>query len=68
MNIEKEGQSIIREVESEQGDYRAFYSNIYNVIIDGEELMVKPQEARNTIRIIELAIKSNQERQTVKYI
>jgi len=68
LNIEKDGQTIIREVESEIGVYRAYYSNIYNVITDGEELIVKPQEARNTIRIIELAIQSNREKRTVKYI
>lgn len=68
LNIEKGGQSIIREVESEKGVYRAFYYNIYSAIVNGEELMVKPEEARNVIKTIELAIKSNQEKQTLEYI
>ncbi len=67
LNIEKKGQSIIRDVESEQGVYQTFYSNICNAIANGEEIIVKAQEARNTIRIIELAIQSSQEKRTIQY-
>ena len=68
LNIEKDGQSIIREVESEKGVYRAFYYNIYSAIVNGDELIVKPEEARNAIKTIELAIQSNLEKRTLEYI
>jgi len=67
LNIEKKGQSIIREVESERGVYQAFYSNICNAIANGEEIIVKAEQARNTIRIIELAIQSSKEKRTIQY-
>ncbi|MCS4525952.1 hypothetical protein JTS98_05555 [Clostridium botulinum] len=49
-------------IESELGDYRSFYKNVYLSILDEEELEVKPIQARNTIRIIELAQKSSEEK------
>ena len=52
-------------VPSEKGKYLAFYENIYSAIADGKPLEVTPQQARSTIRIIELAMKSNEERRTV---
>lgn len=59
------GLRLIGSIESQKGDYREFYKNVYNSIIGEEELMVKPEQARNTIRTIELAIKSHEEKKTV---
>lgn len=52
-------------VKSEPGDYRGFYENIYKVLTEGAALNVTPQQAANNIKIIELAIKSNEEQRTV---
>lgn len=54
-------------VESEQGDYRKFYENVYQVISGNEELLVKPEEARDVIKVIELAMQSNSEKRQVKF-
>ncbi len=68
MNTEIKGQHVIGKLESEPGDYTAFYQNVYSAITGTEELSVKPEQARNTIRIIELAMQSHEERRTLKFI
>ncbi len=54
-------------VESEVGDYTGLYQNVYKAILGEEELIVKPEQARNTIRVIELALLSSQEQRTVQF-
>lgn len=52
-------------IESERGDYPAFYRNVRDAMRGMEALLVKPEEARNVIRLIELAEKSWNEKRTV---
>jgi predicted dehydrogenase len=59
------GLDINGKVKSEKGDYRAYYSNIYDVITNNAALVVTPQQARNTIKIIEYAMESSQKKCTV---
>lgn len=59
------GISLEGKIESEPGDYRDYYRNIYHAITQQEALHVTPQQARNTIRLIELAMESNQTKSTV---
>ncbi|MES2731628.1 MAG: oxidoreductase [Bacteroidota bacterium] len=66
LNTEIQGMHIVGKVESEKGDYRGFYANVYKAILGEEELIVTPEQARNTIKMIELAIKSSEEKRTVK--
>lgn len=40
-------------VETIPGNYLAFYQNIYETIREGKELMVKPEQARDVIALIE---------------
>lgn len=47
------------------GCYQSFYQNIVDVISGHAELAVKPEEAMSTIRIIELAIESNEQKRTI---
>ena len=47
------------QIETLPGNYMSFYDNVYDVIINDEEIMVKPEEACNVIKIIELAFKRN---------
>jgi scyllo-inositol 2-dehydrogenase (NADP+) len=54
-------------IETLPGCYQAYYQNVYNAIKGEEELIVKPEEARNVIRIIELALKSSKEKKAVEY-
>lgn len=52
-------------VETLNGDYRAYYANIYRAILGQAALNVTPEQARNTIRIIELARQSHEEQRTI---
>jgi len=54
-------------VKSERGNYTKFYQNIYNVITGKEDLLVKPEEARDVIKVIELALKSQAEKRRVAF-
>ncbi len=67
INTEINGQHFVGKIESEKGDYTAFYENVYNTIIGKEQLIVTPLQARNNIRIIELAIQSQQEKRTINF-
>jgi predicted dehydrogenase len=67
LNTEINGQHFVGKIESEKGDYGTFYRNIYNTITGKEDLVVTALQARNNIRIIELAIQSQQEKRTIDY-
>ena len=63
-----EGVMMEAYVESEKGDYREYFINLRDAIHGFAQLAVKPEEARNVIRIIELAFKSNREKRTVEFV
>jgi scyllo-inositol 2-dehydrogenase (NADP+) len=44
------------------GCYPAYYTNVYRAIVGEEELVVKPEQAREVIRLIELAQQSDREK------
>lgn len=67
LNTELKDLSFRGLVESEVGDYRGFYRNVYNAILGKEKLKVKPEEARNVIRIIELAMESSRQKCTLPF-
>jgi predicted dehydrogenase len=52
------GLTFSGEIETIPGSYSEFYDNLFEAIANGKELAVKPEEAMNTIRIIELALES----------
>lgn len=60
-----DGTDQISFVTSEQGNYPAFYQNIYDALVGDAALLVQPRQARDVIRIIELAEQSWTERRTV---
>lgn len=60
--LELEGQ-----VKTIAGCYQSFYQNIVDVIRGRAELAVKPDEALRTIRIIELAMESDEQKRTVRF-
>jgi len=68
INTEFNGLHITGNIESEVGDYKSFYLNVYKSILGEETVKVTTEEARNTIKIIELIEKSNLEKQWVKFI
>lgn len=64
---ESDSRQLIAKIESERGDYREFYQTLYATLRMNSPLAVTPQQARNTIKIIELAIKSNDEKRILKF-
>ncbi len=67
INTEYEGLHVVGKVKSETGDYREYYQNIFKALSGDEDLIVKPEQAANTIRIIELAMQSSAEKRTVSW-
>jgi len=59
-----EGQAV---VESERGNYRRIYQNLYQAILGKEDLEVTGEEAKTVIKIIELALQSHSEKRIVPF-
>jgi scyllo-inositol 2-dehydrogenase (NADP+) len=59
LNAEMHGQQFYGNIETDPGNYMGFYDNVHDVITKGAEQAVRPEEASNVIRIIELAFESN---------
>ncbi|HVG15082.1 MAG TPA: Gfo/Idh/MocA family oxidoreductase, partial [Chitinophagaceae bacterium] len=68
LNTAFNGVEFRGKVKSENGNYVNYYRNINNALRGTEELNVKPEEAKNTIRIIELAMQSHDEKRTLPFI
>lgn len=57
---------VVGSVETIPGSYQSFYQNIYEHIMGREDLIVKPEEARMSIYLIELALQSDREQRTLE--
>jgi scyllo-inositol 2-dehydrogenase (NADP+) len=68
LTTEENGGDVTRTIVSEPGRYQDYFQNVYDAIAEGKELIVKPDQARQTIRIIELAFQSNREKRTVALV
>lgn len=67
LNTQVGGVHVVGRVETAAGCYQSYYRNMVDAISGEGELAVKPEEAMNTIRIIEAAVQSNEERCTVPF-
>jgi len=67
LNTTIAGSHFEGQIETMPGRYQAYYQNIGDAIRGEAELAVKPEEAMNTIRIIELAMHSAKEKCTVDF-
>lgn len=67
LNTSLNGLHIVGSIETIPGSYQSYYQNVYDHISGLAELTVKPEEARMSIRLIELAMKSQQEQRTVEF-
>ena len=59
LHTETGGTVIKEKVASESGDYGLFYEDLYHTVINKTPFPVKPEQAYNVIKIIELAEESN---------
>ncbi|MEO7990444.1 MAG: oxidoreductase [Chryseolinea sp.] len=55
-------------VETLQGSYISYYQNLYEVIREKKELVVKPEQSLQVIQLIEAAMKSNSERKSINIL
>lgn len=67
LNTEVAGLHFHGNIETAPGDYRFYYRNVYDAITSQVDLLVKPEQARTTIRMIELAIESNKLKKTLEF-
>jgi len=44
-----------------------FYQNVYDAIVHGTELAVKPEQVLRTCRVIDLAFQSSNEKKVMAY-
>lgn len=66
LNTRLEGKAVEGPFETVPGNYLAFYDNIFAAIREGQALAVRPEEAREVIRLIEAAQESSRKRSAVK--
>jgi predicted dehydrogenase len=67
LNTELNGLHFTGRVETIPGNYLRYYDNIYAVIRDGKDLIVKPEQSLDVMRIIEAAIACNKSGNAVKF-
>jgi len=67
VTLDDNGKTITQTIPSEPGRYQDLFQNVYEAIAEGKGLIIKPEQARTTIRIIELAFQSSREKRTVSY-
>ncbi|MDW7695108.1 Gfo/Idh/MocA family oxidoreductase [Flammeovirgaceae bacterium SG7u.111] len=65
INTSINGLHVDGTVETEAGCYGEYYKNIYEAIREGAELKVKPEQSRDVIKLIELAIESDNLKKTI---
>jgi predicted dehydrogenase len=63
---EKDGEDIEELVETIPGDYNIFYSNLYDVLRKGANLLVKPEETVEVLKILEACLESDRKKRTIE--
>lgn len=66
INTEIDGMHLVGKIESEAGDYRGFYKNVRDALLQNTPINVTATQAANTIKIIELAMQSRKEKRTIE--
>jgi predicted dehydrogenase len=61
-----DGKIIKEKYPSLKGNFGYYYQNLYKTIAQGGPLLEKPEHGYNTIRMIEMAIESNQKKTTIE--
>ncbi|NOX46256.1 MAG: oxidoreductase [Chlorobi bacterium] len=59
ITIDYQDLNIDGSIETEPGNYMGFYDNVFDVLRNDGDMSVKTKEARNVIRLIELAFESS---------
>jgi len=67
LNTEISGLHFTGRIETIPGNYQTYYNSIYQAIRHGAELIVKPEQSLDVMRIIEAAIKSNKTGHSISF-
>ena len=67
LNTSLNGLHFTGRIETIPGNYSSYYDNIHDVIRDGKELIVKPEQSLDLMRIIEGVIESNKTGNAVRF-
>lgn len=67
LNTDFNGLHFDGKIESLRGNYSEYYQNVYQAIAGQQPLVVKPEDARNVIRIVELAKESSRLYQALEF-
>ncbi len=62
---ERDGRLITEIAHAEAGDYRAYYAGMRDAILQGGPVPVTPQQALEVMQLIELGIRSSEERREI---
>lgn len=62
---ERDGRLITEIARAEAGDYRAYYAGMRDAILQGGPVPVTPQQALEVMQLIELGIRSSEERREI---
>ncbi len=65
LHAEKNNISVRKVIPTLPGNYMDFYTNLYEAVVQGAPLTVKPEEGLEVIRIIEKAYLSNLEKRNI---
>ncbi len=68
LHTEIDGKIIKEKIPSEKGDYGLFYEDLYQSLQNGKPFPIKPEQAYNVIKIIELAEESSHKKCTVECV
>ena len=66
ITLDDESEDMDGVLETLPGNYLGFYNNVHDVLTKGAEMAVKPIEARNVIKIIELAHESSKQKKQLE--
>jgi predicted dehydrogenase len=65
LHTEIDGKIIRENYPTTKGDYGNFYKGLYTSIVEGRPVKEKPEHGYNTVRLIELAFESNENKCTI---
>ncbi|CAM3188373.1 oxidoreductase [Paenibacillus lupini] len=67
LTLMADGKAETSKVETHQGSYERFYEGMFQAITDNKPVPVAAEDARNTIRVIELAMQSSAEKRALPF-
>ena len=65
LHTEIDGKEVRKHIPSLKGNFGYYYKNLYETIVHGAPLHEKPEQGYNTIRLIELAFQSSDQKKTI---